>query len=276
MKTSLFSQSLFALGLSDAIRATAEIGFEAVELACAPPHLDPQTAAARAEGVAREIRDAGLAVSALSLFNPDLATPERMEADVAAASALIRLAPCFETRLVKLTPGRPGSAQATQTHWQCLGDALQRLIPVARENGVRLAVETHMRQLTDTLASSQHFLYRVADPAVGLTVDFLNLAFAGENLPDVVRGLAPRMLHTHVKNGYRDEQGGWHFLALDRGMLDYAEILRLLRDVGYEGYLSVECLGEAAETDPIGTARYDYQVLCRLLHSERPTSNIER
>ena len=58
------------------------------------------------------------------------------------------------TATVKLTPGPPGSAEATPAHWTCLERALTSLVPLAREIGVRLAFETHMRHLTDTLASS--------------------------------------------------------------------------------------------------------------------------
>ena len=69
------------------------------------------------------------------------------------------------------------------------------------------------------------------------------------------------MLHTHLKNGTVDPHGGWHFNALGSGLTDYLEVLRLLRDVGYGGYLSIECLGEAARREPRETARRDLETL---------------
>lgn len=265
MRISLFSQSLFALDLPDAIAATARAGYSAVELAAAAPHFALELARTRADEVADEMRRAGLTVAALSLFNPGLSQPDAVEAEVEAAIAFIRTAPAFETRLVKLTPGQPGSAEASKAHWRCLASALERLIPVAQECNVRLAVETHMRQLTDTLASSQRLLEMVPDETVGLTLDFLNLASAGEDVAAVIRLLAPRTYHCHAKNGYQDDDGGWHFQALDEGWLDYAKVLAVLAETDYGGFISVECLGADAREQPFETARRDLTIMQRSL-----------
>ncbi|MGD2175240.1 MAG: TIM barrel protein, partial [Candidatus Brocadiaceae bacterium] len=178
-RVSLFSQSLFALPLDEAIEATASAGFPAIELACTKPHLDLERARREADKVAERIEQVGLRVSALSLFN-SFTTPDRLANQIDSAETFIRLAPLFKTKILKMTPGPPGSAEATEEHWGRLADALARLVPAARETGVRLAFETHMRQLTDTLASSERLLALAPADAVGLTVDFSNLSFAGE------------------------------------------------------------------------------------------------
>jgi len=260
MKASLFSQSLFALDLSQAIATTAEIGFPAIELACTAPHFDLNTARKEPERIADQIQQAGLTVSALSLFNT-FTDPDRLDEQIETAMTYIRLAPLFKTKVLKLTPGPPGSAEASEAHWRCLANALDRLIPIAREVGVRLAFETHMRQLTDTLASSQRVMESTPADVVGMTVDFLNLAFAGEEMPDVIYLLKDRMVHTHIKNGTMDSNGAWHFQALDEGLIDYVVLLNLLRDAGYTGYLSVECLSPQAAEMPGETARRDFEDL---------------
>lgn len=264
MKISLFSESLFALSLENAVAATRKAGYRAIELACKPPHFDLEIARSDPRRVAEMIRREGLEVSALSLYDrfTDRAC---LEEQIEAAETFIRLAPLFETETLKLTPGPPGSAEATVEHWDCLASAIERLAPVAEEVGVRLAFETHMRQLTDTLASAQRLLELAPSHAVGLTVDFSNLAFAGAKLPEAVAALKERMYHTHLKNGYIDEAGGWHFQALDEGLTDYPAVFRALREAGYEGYLSVECLGPDAQQSPEQTARRDLAILKRLL-----------
>ncbi|MFH1007959.1 MAG: sugar phosphate isomerase/epimerase [Candidatus Latescibacterota bacterium] len=260
MNVSLFSQSLFSLDLSQAIATTAQIGFPAIELACIKPHFDLTTAQKEPGCIADRIEEAGLAVSALSLFS-SFTDPSCLEEQIVAAETYIRLAPLVRTKLLKVTPGAPGSAQATEAHWQSLSKALDRLIPVSEEVGVQLAFETHMRQLTDTLASSQRLMEMVSAGSTGLTVDFLNMAFAGESMPEVIRVLGDRMLHTHVKNGTIDANGGWHFEALDTGLIDYAVLLKSVRDAGYTGYLSIECLGGKAAQMPAQTARRDLKIL---------------
>ncbi len=250
--------------LAKAIDTTAEIGFSAIELACREPHFDRETALGNPKSVAEQIQNAGLKVSALSLFN-NFTDRSSLDEQIEEAEMYIRLAPVFQTEIIKVTPGPPASNDATRENWQCLADALERLIPVASKVGIKLAFETHMRQLTDMLASSKHFLEMTPSDVVGLTVDFSNLAFAGEKMSEVVFSLEDRIYHTHIKNGYIDADGGWHFQALDTGLVNYAEVLRLLQDIGYKGYLSIECLSHEAQTQPAETARRDLQILNRYL-----------
>lgn len=53
-----------------------------------------------------------------------------------------------------------------------------------------------------------------------------------------VRRLAPWIVHTHAKDatGY----GGWHDCPLGEGWIDWPQYLRLLQEVGYDGYLAIE------------------------------------
>ena len=293
MKTSLFSQSLFALTLTEAIETTARIGFPAIELACSKPHFDMETALQNANGVAQHVRKAGLKVSALSLFN-NFTDRARLADQVEAAKVYTRLAPLFNTDVIKMTPGPPGSAEATEEHWRCLGIALEQLVPVAEEVGVRLAFETHMRQLTDTLAGAKRLLemaktdvehaaslfkdvehaaslFKDVEHAaslfkvVGLTVDFSNLSFAGEDMRKAVSVLAEHTYNTHLKNGLVTEDGDWQFNALDDGLTDYLTVISLLRDVDYKGYFTIECLGPDARERPAETAKRDLIILRRYL-----------
>ena len=143
--------------------------------------------------------------------------------------------------------------------------AVAELAPEARKAGVRLAFEAHMRQLTDTLASSLQFLDMTPPDTAGLTIDFSNLSFAGEDLSEVIDVLKDRTINAHLKNGYVDQTGGGHFKALDDGMTDYERVLPLLRDAGYGGFLAIECLGTEAQVRPIETARRDLAILRRFL-----------
>jgi protein FrlC len=261
---SLFSQSLFALDLESAIEVTAALGYDAIELACCKPHFDLELARRDPAGIASRIERAGLAVSALSGYS-HLSDSRTLGAELAAAETFIRLAPLFGTRTVKLNPGPPASAEATAAHWRSLEDALATLVPLARELGIRLAFETHMGQMTDTLASSKQLLALAPADVVGLTVDYSNLVFAREDVAQCVSDLAERTYNTHLKNGTLDESGGWHFHALDDGWTDYTVVLSTLRDAGYSGPLTIECLGPRARLDPVSTAKRDLAILKRYL-----------
>jgi sugar phosphate isomerase/epimerase len=265
---SLFSQSLFALDLERAIEVTATAGYAAIEIACCKPHLDLVLARDPATGLASrtatQIQSAGLLTSALSGF-VTLTDPQILEHELEEVETLIRLAPGFGTDLVKLTPGPPASAEAASEHWRCLEEALASIVPLARQAGVRLAFETHMRQLSDTLASSARLLSLAPSDVVGLTVDYSNLAFAGDDLAEVVRELGDRTYNTHLKNGTIDAEGSWHFGPLDQGWTDYRLVLNLLHERGYDGPLAIECLGPDAARQPTHTVRRDREILVHYL-----------
>ena len=257
---SLFSQSLFALPLYDMIAATANAGYLAIELACRAPHFETVLAQKEPERVAEAIRQRELTVSALSLFS-SFTDRDTLEKEIEAAERYIRLASLFGTKIVKITPGRPGSAVATEVQWDSLRQALDRLIPVAADTGVKLACETHMRQLTDTLAGTLRMLDMAPSETLGLTIDFSNMMFAGEIMSEVFDALAPRMLNAHVKNGTIGDGNVWHFKRLDTGWTDYGEVVRLIHASGYTGYLTVECLGPDAKEMPVKTVRRDLKIL---------------
>ncbi|MDE0228733.1 MAG: TIM barrel protein, partial [Spirochaetaceae bacterium] len=141
MTASLFSEVLAALPLEEAIAATARLGYPAIELLCATPHFDIERAPRDAEAVARHIRDAGLAVSVLSLHN-SFTEPPRVAEQLAIVRAFIALAPAFGTGILQLDPGRPAAPDAAPEQWQCLARALPELAAMADDAGVRLAFHT--------------------------------------------------------------------------------------------------------------------------------------
>lgn len=260
MKISLFSQSLFALPLQEAIEATTKLGFSAIELACIKPHFDAEMAIDNPTKIADSIKQNGLTVSALSLFN-EFTDPSKLDEQIGKAELFIKLAPLFETKIIKMTPGTPSSMNAKDEHWDCLGLAIRHLIPVAEEFNVRLAFETHMRQLTDTLSGSKRLLNIAKSKTVGLTVDFSNLSFAGEKIDEVISELKESIYNTHIKNGTIGDNGTWHFNTLNNGLTDYNIVLKLLSQIGYDGYLTIECLSQDAKDKPFETVKRDLDIL---------------
>lgn len=74
-------------------------------------------------------------------------------------------------------------------------------------------------------------------------------------------GFGAIMYNTHLKNGYVDAEGAWHFQALDQGWTDYVLVLGMLRDANYGGYLTLECLSPEARDRPAQTAQSDLRIL---------------
>ena len=250
MTPSLFGEILGALPLAQAVAATARLGFPAIELLCAAPHLDHARARRDAAEVAARIRDAGLAVSALSLHN-SFTERDGLAEQLHRARTFIELAARFDTRLLQLDPGRPAAPSAEPDHWQCLRGAVRELAAMAQDACVKLAFHTTMHQITSTLDGTERFLDECApDECIGITADFANLRINGADPEQVIARLGHRILHTHIKNGRVATDGAWLFSRLDRGLLDYTELLPRLHAAGYRGYLSIESIGRNARKYP--------------------------
>jgi sugar phosphate isomerase/epimerase len=269
VKTSLFSTSLTAFGLKKAIQATAKAGYDAIELGCFAPHLTLDVAESRADEVCDWLKAAGIPVSALSLTveytSDDEATWRR---NVDETCRFIRLCAEFGTNLVKTMPGRPGSAKATQRHWDAYRRAMDLIVPVAKSEGVRLAVETHLNHLSDSIETAARCI-EFGDPAVlGVNLDFCNVRTCHEDPLDAIERFRGRIFLAHVKDSLFTLASG-EYVPMGQGRMDYRPIVQRLRAIGYDGYLSVECLYPAAKQhDPRGSIAHDLALLRRLLRQE--------
>ena len=263
MKTSAFSQSLFAVSLLEAIRITAEIGFDGRELACKEPQLTAALARDQGAELLGYIQERGLSVSALSLFS-QFTDPQTLDREIEQALAFIECAPTFETQTVKITPGPPASERAQDLHWECLRRAVDVLTERAGVLGVRLAVETHLNHLSDRVAPAQRILN--LDPAgvLGVNLDFCNLAFGGDDPVGAIESFRDRLYLPHLKNGYI-RAGTYDFRTLEEGMGNYPDILAELQAVRFDGDLSIECLGTSAWEHPRDALKYDFEILRAML-----------
>ncbi|MEN9891748.1 MAG: myo-inosose-2 dehydratase [Pseudomonadota bacterium] len=134
--------------------------------------------------------------------------------------------------------------------------------------GIQLAYHHHMGAYVESPADVDK-LMALTDPAkVFLLFDTGHAYFGGAANPtDLLKKHVSRVVHVHCKdvrtpviNLARNEQ--WSFLhgvlngiytVPGDGSLDYATVLRTLREAGYEGWLVVE-----AEQDPAVAPSYEY------------------
>ena len=266
MKTSVFSTSLTALALRDAIRVAAEVGYDAIELGCFAPHLTLETADERGDEVAAWLKEAALPVSALSLAVAYTAADDAAwRANVDETCRFIRLCEKFGTRLIKTMPGQPGSAQATGEHWDRFQRAMDIIVPVAEAEGVRLAVETHLGHLSDSIDTAARCIESGSPDVVGVNLDFCNVRTCHEDPLDAIERFRGRIYLTHVKDSLFSTESG-EYVPMGRGKMDYRPILERLQAIGYDGYLSVECLyPQAKRDDPRGAVAHDLSFLRELL-----------
>jgi len=270
MKTSIFSTSLTALDLRDAIRVAAEVGYDAIELGCFTPHLTLEMAEARGHEVCAWLREANLPVSALSLTVSYTSEDDGVwHANVDETCRFIRLCGRFGTRIVKTMPGEPGSAQATEKHWDRFRHAMDIIVPVAEAEGVKLAIETHLGHLSDSIETAARCIESGSPEVLGVNLDFCNVRTCHENPLHAIECFRGRIYLTHVKDSLFSTESG-EYVPMGEGRMNYVPIIEQLQAIGYDGYLSVECLYPHAKRDePRGAVAHDLRVLRELLSKTR-------
>lgn len=118
---------------------------------------------------------------------------------------------------------------------------------IADRSPVTFAVETHQRTTAPSASALDRLVHGLAPGAVGAIYDIGNFAVEGLEDPRIgVAILGARIAGVHVKNAVFEPSQkaapGWRvrWCALDEGVIDVARFLRVLRDAGYDGPVSVE------------------------------------
>lgn len=121
---------------------------------------------------------------------------------------------------------------------------------LAKQYGVRALLEIHPGNLTPSASAAASFLQSFDPRYVGAIHDAGNMVHEGyEHYRLGLEVLGPYLGHVHLKNGQWARAGvrpdgsvAWRteWAAVSQGMVDMAALLRALRQVGYDGWLSFE------------------------------------
>lgn len=119
-------------------------------------------------------------------------------------------------------------------------DSISKIAPVAEEYGVMLGLENHWG-MTHNAEGVLRIMNAVDSPWLKVLMDTGNFL---EDTYEQLEMLAPHTVFIQAKTYY----GGGRFYTLD---LDYDRIAKILRDVDYRGYISIEFEGHAPSEDAV-------------------------
>ncbi|HZF58108.1 MAG TPA: sugar phosphate isomerase/epimerase family protein [Rubrobacter sp.] len=236
-----YSYNVIGFGGED-VAASAErlarLGYDAMEVEGEPGRHDPGR-------IKKAADDAGLGVSSVcpnftpnrDLSHPDLSLRSeakgylRSLADFAAEVG----APLF---IVAPTAyGRVRPVADPRDEWRWAIEGVREAGEYAGSLGVDLSLEcwnrygTYMLNRLDEGAK----MWREAGlPNGGVMADTFHMNVEERSPPDAVRGLGSLLNHVHLSDSNR--------LAPGLGHIDFAGFIRVLEEVGYEGYLAFELI----------------------------------
>lgn len=258
--------------LAELIPWAAQHGIRALEVDVGPgAHLDAAVADdALLDQLRGLLEQHNVRISSLAAYGSLVGvSDERAQAHARTLRNAIALAAKLGVDTVCTLAGMPAPGKSrAQTIADDLAGAFRPVLDEAGQHGVRIALENwfatniqhldHWRQVFDVLPDA-HF---------GLNFDPSHLDWQGIEVPAAVREFKDRIFHVHAKDVAVDEvrrarvgyngDGWWRYVLPGYGRIRWGEFITTLREVGYDGVLSVEHEDSAfpAEEGFIKSARY--------------------
>lgn len=228
----------------ESISFCAELGLDGIEVRCAENgqmHIEALTDDEMA-GIREHAQAEGISFACLTPYYRDFMDDAAAEATLEGyriACEIARELGCPTVRAISGQWPQEGRERAEVFERTVAG--MQEAAVIAADNGVRLATETHRGQLTWSAAEAVEFAEAVGHEAVGVLYDAYWVHVRGEeSFEEAVEMLAPWIVHVHAKDCARDDDGSSHTTLMDEGEMDWGGIIRQLKGIGYEGWISDE------------------------------------
>jgi sugar phosphate isomerase/epimerase len=188
---------------------------------------------------------AGVKIVCLALNNDFTLSGTDLEQECLRTGRILRNAKILGVQIARVNPGMHGEGTAEELA-QNVAEGLRRIIPVAKETGIRLALENH-----DLFGMNPDNILKVIQlvkthQLVGVCLDF------GNFLPDLLDTgpirLAPYTIYVHAKSYKFDKDG-------NETKINYLDRIRELKQAGYQGFFSIEWEGNPNEDEIENTQR---------------------
>jgi len=161
--------------------------------------------------------------------------------------AALRDAHAYGAKSVLLVPAVVNKDIPYDQAWKLSIAEIRRTLPLAKELGVKIAVENVWNNFILSPMEANRYLDEIDSPLVAWHLDLGNLLIYG--WPEQwARILGPRVVQLHIKEFSRkrmDEDGRWDGFGVELGDgdNDWPAIMRALDDIGYDGWGIAEVNG---------------------------------
>ena len=162
--------------------------------------------------------------------------PEKAAAESAAMEGTARFLASLGSKTMVVGGGHKRLEGNSREDYENMARVLNRIGSAANKLGLHLCFHPHSGTCVDT---PQHvdLLMDLTDPTfVHLCPDTGHLLRGGAEPAAFIKKYLPRVGYVHLKDLASDDR----FIELGQGLVDVAAVVRLLREGGYQGWLTVE------------------------------------
>ena len=246
MKLSVHTMSTPHLDLLKAIELYASIGFDGIDLICDNDYrcaITREPSFNRLKEIKRQTGYYGIPVVALTPYIKEInvADKKRRETAIAELQKCIDIAAEFDCKSIRILAGIEPEKNEWEDAVNRLVESLQQLSEYAAKTDLSLNIENHSGSMAMTAHQTVQIVTSVNKENVGILYDPANLIIYGS--PDYrlsFKQQAEYIRHVHIKDDNVFEQGGYLPVLMGEGFIPWTEIIPLLKDSGYDGFLSVE------------------------------------
>ncbi len=238
--------------LDEAIRRIARIGYDGIEIGCAAPHAWPaHLGGERRRQLRALMKDQGL--EPVSLLpapgggpgnNPTSPLPEERAATIAHYKEVVDLAADLGASRVLYIAGWRVFGTRQPAAWDWSVQALTAIALHAATRGVTIVVEPTAADsnLVETAGDALQLRAQSGQPNVKVMFDTYHALHRSEVSSDYVYEMAEHLGHVHLADTDRLPPG--------EGEVHWPSVLQALKDVKYDGFLTMEIGFNTRRADP--------------------------
>lgn len=245
----------FRLPIKEGIKKAAELKLDGIQPYATHGDLDPKNLSKTGrEHLKVFVENLGLKISALvgDFGGHGFADPKTLDWRVERTKEVIDLAVDLGVNVVTTHIGVVPEDE-NDVAWKSMVQSLPEVGSYAYNRGVFLATETG----PEVASLLKKLLDTIGNPGLKVNYDPANLVMvAGDDPVKGVYILKDYIVHTHAKDGIKlpDENGQkrWKELPLGEGNVNFPEYLKAMKEIGYNGFFTIEReVGENPEVDII-------------------------
>ncbi len=271
MKFAVFSVSMPEYDVKETIRVLKELGYDGVEwrVTNPPPEKKPDNYTYerrywtynlstvdvnKIDTIAPEVKrmcdDAGIEICALATYLSIW--------DVEKAENVMKAAKSMKCRNIRINVPNYDETENYNTLFARTLEQTKVIEKLAEKYDVRVLFETHMGNIIPSASAAYRLVSNFNPKYIGVIYDVGNMVYEGfENYRLALELLGEYLAHVHIKNSLwkivRTTDDGvtvWEpdFAPFKEGIADIKKFIKVLKDVGYNGYVSVEDFSSQQDT----------------------------